>query len=277
MPNEYDPMLGKLIAWGGDREEALARMSRALQEYYASGIKTNVSLFRRILCSSDFRTGAIYTRWLDDFLSAEPSARNVDSGRGEIQAEQAAAIAAFLWHTSHIGWREHFRVAGDYRIPVENRDSAGASESRATALTASRESSGAIVKLQIEIDGKKRRVEMTQAGERPVWTIDGQRLEVDAAEVSPGIYSILINGRSLEVRMERLGAELRAITGTRQFKVVIQTNVNGDGTRQRGGSGGRDNSPGSDAGQNRARAGENGRCGSGGTRVAGGGSDEDAE
>ncbi|MGA7841707.1 MAG: biotin/lipoyl-containing protein, partial [Candidatus Acidiferrales bacterium] len=41
-------------------------------------------------------------------------------------------------------------------------------------------------------------------------------------EVSPGIYSILINGRSLEVRMERLGAELRAITGTRQFKVVVQ-------------------------------------------------------
>ena len=101
VPNEYDPMLGKLIAWGGDREEALARMSRALQEYYASGIKTNVSLFRRILCSSDFRTGAIYTRWLDDFLSAEPSAKNGDSGRGEIQAEQAAAIAAFLWHTSH--------------------------------------------------------------------------------------------------------------------------------------------------------------------------------
>ncbi|MGA9571040.1 MAG: biotin/lipoyl-containing protein, partial [Candidatus Acidiferrales bacterium] len=54
------------------------------------------------------------------------------------------------------------------------------------------------------------------------WTIDGQRLEVDAAEVSPGIYSILINGRSLEVRMERLGAELRAITGTRRFKAVIQ-------------------------------------------------------
>lgn len=78
------------------------------------------------------------------------------------------------------------------------------------------------MKLQIEIDGKKRRVEMTQAGERPVWTIDGQRLEADATEVSPGIYSILINGRSLEVRMERLGAELRAITGTRRFKAVIQ-------------------------------------------------------
>jgi acetyl-CoA carboxylase biotin carboxylase subunit len=102
VPNEYDPMLGKLIAWGADREEALARMGRALAEYRASGIKTNVSLFRRILASSDFQTGAIYTRWLDDFLSAAPvtEIRNVEE---ESQAEQAAAIAAFLWHLSQTG------------------------------------------------------------------------------------------------------------------------------------------------------------------------------
>ena len=102
VPNEYDPMLGKLIAWGADREEALARMGRALAEYYASGIKTNVSLFRRILASSDFQKGAIYTRWLDDFLSAAPvtEIRNVED---ESQAEQAAAIAAFLWHLSQTG------------------------------------------------------------------------------------------------------------------------------------------------------------------------------
>jgi acetyl-CoA carboxylase biotin carboxylase subunit len=99
VPNEYDPMLGKLIAWGGDREEALARLGRALEEYYASGIKTNVSLFRRILAGGDFRRGAIYTRWLDDFLSAAPAAENrADDGTG---IEQASAIAAFLWHTLH--------------------------------------------------------------------------------------------------------------------------------------------------------------------------------
>jgi biotin carboxyl carrier protein len=78
------------------------------------------------------------------------------------------------------------------------------------------------VKLQIEIDRNKRRVEMTQAGERPVWTIDGQRLNADATELSSGIYSILINGKSFEVRMERSGAELRAITGSREFRIVIQ-------------------------------------------------------
>jgi acetyl-CoA carboxylase, biotin carboxylase subunit len=103
VPNEYDPMLGKLIAWGGDREEALARMGRALEEYYASGIKTNVSLFRRILGSSDFQRGAIYTRWLDDFLSAQSTVKSRDGSGQEVHAEQAAAIAAFLWHASHTG------------------------------------------------------------------------------------------------------------------------------------------------------------------------------
>jgi biotin carboxyl carrier protein len=78
------------------------------------------------------------------------------------------------------------------------------------------------VKLQIEIAGKKRHVELTEAGERPTWTMDGQRLEADAAEASPGIYSILINGKSFEVRIERRGAELRAMTCDLEFAVVIQ-------------------------------------------------------
>jgi biotin carboxyl carrier protein len=78
------------------------------------------------------------------------------------------------------------------------------------------------VKLQVEIDGKKRQVELTQASERPVWTIDGQRLEADAIAVSSGVYSILINGKSFEVRTERLGAELRATTSGREFRIVVQ-------------------------------------------------------
>ena len=78
------------------------------------------------------------------------------------------------------------------------------------------------MKLQVEIDGKKRQVELTQASERPVWTIDGQRLEADAIAVSSGVYSILINGKSFEVRTERLGAELRATTSGREFRIVVQ-------------------------------------------------------
>jgi acetyl-CoA carboxylase biotin carboxylase subunit len=96
VPNEYDPMLGKLIAWGADRQEAIARLSRALEEFYASGIKTNAGLFRRILAAREFQTGQIYTRWLDDFLREPPKQIAAPS-----QAElDAAALSVALWNMS---------------------------------------------------------------------------------------------------------------------------------------------------------------------------------
>ena len=90
------------------------------------------------------------------------------------------------------------------------------------------------MKLQIEIDGNKRGVELTQAGELPVWTIDGRRLEADATEVSPGVYSILVNGKSFEVRLEQSGAELRAIAGSREFRIAISDER--EWRRKRGGT-----------------------------------------
>ncbi len=90
------------------------------------------------------------------------------------------------------------------------------------------------MKLQIEIAGKKRQVELTRQASARLWTMDGQRLEADATEASPGIYSILINGKSFEVRIERRGAELRAMTCDGEFAVVIQDER--EWRRHRGGS-----------------------------------------
>src|SRR5262249_6283891 len=98
-----DPMLGKLIAWGSDRGEAIARLERALGEYYASGIKTNVGLFRKILATEDFRKGEIYTRWLDDYLKQAPKSA-VAAADGPLSREERAAIlAAALWQQSRAG------------------------------------------------------------------------------------------------------------------------------------------------------------------------------
>ena len=108
VPNEYDPLLGKLIAWGSNRGEAIARLERALREYFVSGITTNVGLFRRILASRDFRDGDIYTRWLDDFLhgaeAVDPDASVAGAaGAKDEAAEDAATLAAALWHFSRNG------------------------------------------------------------------------------------------------------------------------------------------------------------------------------
>ena len=99
VPTDYDPMLGKLIAWGADRQEAISRLQRALDEYYAAGIQTNIKLFRRILADSEFLRGEIYTKWLDEWLKSparETEASTEPSGREKL-AEDAAALAAAMW------------------------------------------------------------------------------------------------------------------------------------------------------------------------------------
>jgi acetyl/propionyl-CoA carboxylase alpha subunit len=91
---EYDPMLGKLIAYGQDRAEAIARLDRALEEHSVTGIKTNGNLLLSILRDPDFASGEIYTRWLDERLPqllATQKAKEKDTA-----AEDAAALAALL-------------------------------------------------------------------------------------------------------------------------------------------------------------------------------------
>jgi len=99
VPLEYDPLLSKLIAWGNSREETIARLRRALDEYSITGIRTNVSLFRRILGEPEFLRGEIHTKWLDELLTrpAPPA------GTPRAGTEEAAVIAAALWHIERAG------------------------------------------------------------------------------------------------------------------------------------------------------------------------------
>src|SRR5216683_772191 len=103
VPNDYDPLLAKLIAWGNSREETIARLRRALEEYAVTGIKTNAVLFRRILAEPDFLRAEIHTRWLDELLLRPPSAASdltahFKEEEQRSSAADAAVIAAALWH-----------------------------------------------------------------------------------------------------------------------------------------------------------------------------------
>src|SRR5436309_13989888 len=93
VPLDYDPMLSKLIAYAPDRETAIARMRRALDEYFIGGIKTNLSLFRRILEHPDFIAARIDTGFLDRLLASRPVAAGSDHGLPEIAALSAALFA----------------------------------------------------------------------------------------------------------------------------------------------------------------------------------------
>jgi acetyl-CoA carboxylase biotin carboxylase subunit len=93
VPMEYDPLLAKLIGYGADRKEAISRLRRALNEYFVGGIKTNLSLFRRIFDDPDFIAGRIDTGYLDRLLkTSEPK----EDGEHADIAAIAAGVFAML-------------------------------------------------------------------------------------------------------------------------------------------------------------------------------------
>lgn len=104
VPTDYDPLLGKLIAWGADRGEAIARMRRALDEYSLAGIETNIKLFRRILADAEFLRAEIHTKWLDELLRRPPVAADEQKQTArERLAEDAGALSAALWFAERSG------------------------------------------------------------------------------------------------------------------------------------------------------------------------------
>jgi acetyl-CoA carboxylase biotin carboxylase subunit len=64
----YDSLIAKLIAHGRDREEAVQRLVRGLEEYIIGGIETTIPLHQRILKDPAFIKGRFSTQYLDDFL-----------------------------------------------------------------------------------------------------------------------------------------------------------------------------------------------------------------
>ncbi|GAA4833328.1 acetyl-CoA carboxylase biotin carboxylase subunit [Saccharopolyspora rosea] len=65
----YDSLIAKLVCWGADREQALARADQALAELRVEGVPTAAALYRRMLASPEVRKGAVHTRWLEEWLA----------------------------------------------------------------------------------------------------------------------------------------------------------------------------------------------------------------
>jgi len=72
IPPYYDSLIAKLVARGRDRDEAIARMSRALEMFVIEGIFTTIPLHRRIMRDPDFRAGNFDTKFMERFL-AQPA------------------------------------------------------------------------------------------------------------------------------------------------------------------------------------------------------------
>ena len=77
IPPYYDSLIAKLITHGKDREEAIARMARALEMFIIEGIYTTIPLHRRIMEHPDFRAAEFDTKFMERFLDQNGSKAEV--------------------------------------------------------------------------------------------------------------------------------------------------------------------------------------------------------
>ena len=104
VPPNYDSLVAKLIVHGGDRAEAIARAKRALHEFVVVGPATTISYHQAILDSSDFRSGNLSTRFVEDHPQLVEQARKHSEETSPFDygpdprhvAAAAAAVAAMV-------------------------------------------------------------------------------------------------------------------------------------------------------------------------------------
>jgi acetyl-CoA carboxylase biotin carboxylase subunit len=89
----YDPMISKLLAYGKDRPQAIARMLRALEEYRISGVATNIDFHKSILRHQEFIAGRLSTHFIDMHYKHSDE-------YPEKLAETAALAGALMEHQS---------------------------------------------------------------------------------------------------------------------------------------------------------------------------------
>jgi acetyl-CoA carboxylase, biotin carboxylase subunit len=105
VPVDYDPLLAKLAVWAGNREEAIARMRRAIAEYHVGGIATNLSFFARILDDEEMRAGRLDTHFLDGFFQRVPPETYPDEEPAKLVMQQRKKPAA-VPRPANSAWRQ---------------------------------------------------------------------------------------------------------------------------------------------------------------------------
>ena len=68
IPPFYDSLIGKLIVWGKDRNTAIKRMNRALNECAVTGIPTTINFHLKLLNKTKFMEGKIHTKYVEEEL-----------------------------------------------------------------------------------------------------------------------------------------------------------------------------------------------------------------
>jgi len=203
----YDPMLGKVIAWGESRGAALECLRNALDEFQIVGVKTNRALLASVLADAEFRRGGVTTDYLE--------ARRSHLAFGEPPADDRDAVVAAVWFASRQTgdealWEDTrgWRLAG----PATSTWSFGARtvsvESSAPALYLARVNSAQHQVRVLARNGQSLRIE-----------VDGRMLNVTVIETGQALH-LFVGGRSVELRLARTEDALEVSAGEQQGSLL---------------------------------------------------------
>jgi acetyl-CoA carboxylase, biotin carboxylase subunit len=92
IPIYYDPMIAKLVTFGKDREEAMERMIRAIDDYQITGIQTTLPFGKFVMQHEAFRSGNFDTHFVKNYFTPDSLKDHKDD-----EAEVAAMAIAKLW------------------------------------------------------------------------------------------------------------------------------------------------------------------------------------
>jgi len=97
IPVFYDSMIAKLVAWGADRDEAIERLCRSIDEYHISGIQNTLSFGKWAVRHESFRSGHFDTNFIPRYFKPELLSTETDE-----EAIAAALLASSVWEQQNV-------------------------------------------------------------------------------------------------------------------------------------------------------------------------------
>lgn len=97
IPLFYDPMISKLCTWGSNRQEAIARMSRALEEYQITGVPTTIPFCHFVMNHEAFKSGRFSTHFVGDHFTPEA----LQPANPSLERSLAVAAVFFVENHNH--------------------------------------------------------------------------------------------------------------------------------------------------------------------------------
>ena len=168
----YDPMLGKVIAWGETREVAITRLRQALHDLEIVGVITNRVLLASVLADEEFRRGGVGTDFLanrhSQLLFGDSAASDTDVALAAVWCATSDAGGDDLWRDTR-GWRLSSAPTSQWRLGGRIAVVAAQDAQRFAVRIAEAEFSISLLArdtqaMRVELDGRLHALRMVEAG-----------------------------------------------------------------------------------------------------------------